>query len=313
MRDTASLVTSGPINVAGLQRIADPHLRVRAQQALVERGQDRALRDDAPRRRAALAGGANGAEQDRARGQIQVRVLGDDDGVVAAQFEDGPAEAAGDGFRDAPPTAVDPVNETSGRRRSPSIASPTVVWPVPTASVNMPVTPWSAITRFAMCCTAIAHERRRLGGLPHHRVAADGGERRVPRPDRDGKVEGRDDADRAERMPLLHHAVPRPLGGDRQAVELAREADREVADVDHLLHLAVSFRADLAHLERDEVAERLLHLAQCLAEVAHELAALRRGRLAPAEERRVLRPRPHGRRLRRRRASRWRWAHRWLD
>jgi hypothetical protein len=28
------------------------------------------------------------------------------------------------------------------------------------------------------------------------------------------------------------------LAGDGQAVQLARQADREVADVDHLLHLA---------------------------------------------------------------------------
>ena len=88
-----------------------------------------------------------------------------------------------------------------------------------------------------------------------------------------------------ERMPLLHHAVAGPLGRDGQAVELAREADREVADVDHLLHFAVAFGADLAHLERDEFAERLLELAQRVAEIAHDLAALGRRALAPGLER----------------------------
>ncbi len=53
------------------------------------------------------------------------------------------------------PTAVEPVNEMSGRRRSRSICSPTVR-PGPTTSEKMPGTPWSAVTRFAMCCTAMA-------------------------------------------------------------------------------------------------------------------------------------------------------------
>ncbi len=87
-----------------------------------------------------------------------------------------------------------------------------------------------------------------------------------------------------ERVPLFHHPVARALGGDGQAVELPRQADGEVADVDHLLHFAVALRADLAHLEADEIAQRLLGGAQRLAEVAHELAALGRRRLAPRAE-----------------------------
>ncbi len=61
--------------------------------------------------------------------------------------------------------------------------------------------------------------------------------------------------------------------GDRQAVELARQADGEVADVDHLLHFAEAFAGDLAGLDGDEAAQRLLVGAQLLAEQAHQLAA----------------------------------------
>ena len=89
-------------------------------------------------------------------------------------------------------------------------------------------------------------ERRPLGGLPDHRVAADEGERGVPAPDRDREVEGADHGHGPERMPRLGQPVPGSLGGDRAAVELAREADREVADVDHLLHLAEALLRDLA-------------------------------------------------------------------
>ena len=127
-------------------------------------------------------------------------------------------------------------------------------------------------------------ERGPLRRLPEDRVTADGGDGRVPRPHRDREVEGGDDADRAERVPLLHHPVPRPLRRDGQAVELAAETDREVADVDHLLHLAQALAPDLAHLERDELAERLLVLPEQRAELADHVAPRGRRSHAPLLE-----------------------------
>lgn len=85
-------------------------------------------------------------------------------------------------------------------------------------------------------------------------------------------------------MPGFHHAVLGALGGEREAVELAREADREVADVDHFLHLARAFGRDLAGLERDEAAEVGLGGAQLLAQQAHQFAAARRRHAAPGLE-----------------------------
>ncbi len=71
------------------------------------------------------------------------------------------------------------------------------------------------------------------------------------------------------------------LGLDRQAVELARQADGEVADVDHLLHFAEPLGLDLADFDRHQPAELGLGGAQFLAEQADELAAARRrGRCA---------------------------------
>ena len=77
----------------------------------------------------------------------------------------------------------------------------------------------------------------------------------------------------AERVPLLHHPVAGALGGDGEAVQLAGQADGEVADVDHLLHLAEALGADLAGLDGDQGAEVVLVFAQQLAELADELAA----------------------------------------
>ena len=124
-------------------------------------------------------------------------------------------------------------------------------------------------------------QRRLLRRLPHHGVAADQRERGVPGPHRDRKIEGRDDAADAQRMPRLHHAVVGALGGDGQAVELARQADGEVADVDHLLDFAEPLRHDLAGLEGHQPAEIVLGGAQFLAEQAYELAAPRRRHRAP--------------------------------
>jgi len=78
--------------------------------------------------------------------------------------------------------------------------------------------------------------------------------------------------------------MARTFGRNRQAVELAGKADREIADVDHFLHFAEAFRRDLAGFERDEAAECGLVLAQHVAEHAHQFAAHRRGHRAPLEE-----------------------------
>ena len=74
------------------------------------------------------------------------------------------------------------------------------------------------------------------------------------------------------------------LRRDGEAVELARQADREVADVDHLLHLAEAFLQDLAALQRHETPQRVLVGTQLFPEQAHQLAAARRGDVAPEAE-----------------------------
>lgn len=79
--------------------------------------------------------------------------------------------------------------------------------------------------------------------------------------------------------------MPGALGRDREAVQLTREADGEIADIDHFLHFAQTFLENLARFERHEAAERFLFLAQAIAEQPHELAAARRGHVAPRGER----------------------------
>jgi hypothetical protein len=62
----------------------------------------------------------------------------------------------------------------------------------------------------------------------------------------------------AQRVPLLEHAVAGALAVHGEAIELARQADGEVGDVDHLLHLALAFGQDLAHLAADQAPSSAL-------------------------------------------------------
>ena len=173
------------------------------------------------------------------------------------------------------PMAVEPVADRIGTRSSSTSTSPTSR---PPSSTSLRPCRHAAEALGGALDDGLHAERGQqglLGRLPHDAVAADEGERRVPRPHRDGEIERRDDAADAERMPGFHHAVVGALGGDGQAVELARQADGEIADVDHLLHFAEALGRDLAGFERHEAAEIVLGGAQLLADQTHELAAPR--------------------------------------
>ena len=51
------------------------------------------MNDQAPGRGAALPTGAHGTEYDRPDGHIQIGMRGDDNGIIAPQLEQGPAQA----------------------------------------------------------------------------------------------------------------------------------------------------------------------------------------------------------------------------
>ncbi len=78
--------------------------------------------------------------------------------------------------------------------------------------------------------------------------------------------------------------VARALGGDGQAIQLTRQADREVADVDHFLHFALAFLGDLAGFDRYQLAELGLVFTQYFAEQADQLTAARGRDVAPGLE-----------------------------
>ena len=79
-----------------------------------------------------------------------------------------------------------------------------------------------ATARSNKACVAKAAERCFLGRLPNHRVAANQSQRCIPRPHRHRKIKGGNNASDTQRMPSLHHAVQRPLRGNRQPAQLPR-------------------------------------------------------------------------------------------
>ncbi len=148
-----------------------------------------------------------------------------------------------------------PVAEISGRRRSASMRSP------------MSSDPPTQRLEDARTVIGLGDLGRRFAG-PRRRSAASAAKasrsscrrrrprswRSTPRP-RPGKLN-------AVMMPIgpsgCHCSIIRcrgALAGDRQSVELARQADGEVAHVDHLLDFALALAADLAGLEGDQQAE----------------------------------------------------------
>ena len=186
-------------------------------------------------------------------------------------------------FRDA---AADPGRAGEGDHRKPRVVQHQLAHVAPGADdeVEDPGKPVVGGDPVRHVLDGDGGERRVARRLPENRVSADRSDRRVPGPDRHGEVEGRDHPHDPQRMPLLVHPMARSFGMHGETVELARESDAEVADVDHLLDFAMALGADLSHLERNQIAERLLELAEGIPEVSDHLPALGGGDFTPGEE-----------------------------
>ena len=194
-----------------------------------------------------------------------------------------PRRAATRGATSAP-IRSDPValtSATSGLSISaaPATASAITSWCSPTGA------PASAHGAVQHRGARHRRQRRHRRGLPNDAVAAHQRDRGVPGPHGRREVERGDHGHHPERVPGLHQPVARALGGHRATLELAREPDREVADVDHLLDLAERLGRDLARLDRDQLGDVGLVLAEQGAEPLDERAASGCGHHAPGAER----------------------------
>jgi hypothetical protein len=103
----------------------------------------------------------------------------------------------------------------------------------PPANVELPSLNFS----FASRSRAETELLRRIGwkGSPYNQVPSHQRDGCIPSKDCVGKVERGNDSDNSQGVPLLHHEVAGPLGGEDAPVQHAAEADRVVANVDKLL------------------------------------------------------------------------------
>ena len=266
------------------QWVADAHFGIGGLEAGDDFFLDRLMGDQPAQGGAALAGGAHRAEEDGAHGHVQVGAWAEDHRVVAAQLKNAAGETRGDfGCHfTAHARAAGGADQGDARvihQRSAGVAA---------ADDHLAEVLGGTVEFFQYALeqglAGQCSERGLFRRFPDHRVAAHQGQRGVPRPHGHGEVEGADHADHAQRVPGFTHMVAGALGGDGQAVQLARQADGEVADVDHFLHFTQTFLGDLAGLPGNEFAQVGLVLAQYVAELAHQLATSRRRHFAPGFE-----------------------------
>src|SRR6185437_14515907 len=204
----------------GIQRIADAHLVVGVDQAALQVGGHGFVDEDAAGARAALAGGADGAEDDRRNCEIQIRGLIDRDRVVASELEEALAHAGGDAL---PDLAADGCGAGEGDQGDAAIVDETSSQLG--AAVDEELEDRGQATREQDAVAELLYgdggEWGLRGGLPDRDVAADRSEESVPGPNGNREVEGGEDADHSERMPLLVHPMPGALGMHGEAVEHA--------------------------------------------------------------------------------------------
>ena len=183
------------------------------------------------------------------------------------------------------PIRVEPVAETIGTSREATSASPIAAPPMTSCASPSGA---SGPKRFAARSKAFIAARALSGvfsdgfqttGSPQTSASAAFHAQTAT-----GKLNAEMTAHGPHRMPGLHHAVARALGGDGKAVDLARQAHGEVADVDHLLHLAETLGDDLSGFEGDDRADRLLGGAQFLPKEPNEFAPARSRDVAPQGE-----------------------------
>ena len=220
------------------------------------------------------------ARSARSRSALGVTI----DGVVAAEFEERPAQPLGRRpRRPRRPIRQLPVAEISGSRRSSIIRSPTSA-ASPTQRLKTPAQPFAAATRLTMFCTAIA-----VSG-----VSGDGFQIIV------SPQTAASSAFQAQTATGKLNAVMTPTGPSGCHCSNIRCSGRSLAIVSpwscrdrptaksHMSIISWTSPSpsaeDLAGLQRDEPAEVVLVLAERHADLADDLAPARRRDHPPGQE-----------------------------
>ena len=245
-------------------------------QALDQPVVDRRVDDQAAGGRAALAGGAEGAPERAFDGQVEIGVVHDDFGVLAAAFQRHPFARAsafgGDvlaGFGRAGDRDQADFGITAHRfadRRAAALHQ------VDDAAGH------SGVSKGA---DELGAAHGRVGGrLEDNGVAADQGVERFPGGNGHGKVPRRDQSADADRLADGEAELVGQFRRGRVAVEASAFAGGQFGHVDGLLHVAAAFGDGLAGLACDPLADGLFALGEDFTGAAEDGRAGRR-RSAP--------------------------------
>ena len=235
------------------------------------------MQEQAAQSGAALAGRAHRRKGHAAQGQVKVRGGGDDGGVVAAEFKQAASKAGRDARANLAPHAGGPCGRN---QRHLGAIHQRLAQRAPADQHRGQARRGRAPFGIEAGDRALQHgmggQGRQAGlfrGLPDHRVAANERKGGVPGPDRNGKIEGGNHADHAQGMPSFHHTVLGSLGGNCISVQLPRQAQGEVTNINHFLHFAQALGQDLADLDGDKTAKIRFVGAQFLGPKPHQLAS----------------------------------------
>ena len=272
---------------AVVERVADAAAAVGAQRsAATSSSATDGVHDQPAQRGAALPGGARRGEHDAAHGEVEVGGRGDDRRVVAAELEQAAAEARGDpradraahphrpgGADQRDPRVVDEPLADARRARGPARWTPSGA-PTSSAARRSSASQASAVSGVSSdgFHTTVSPQTSAIAVFHDHTAT--------------GKLNAEITPTTPSGCQVSISRWPGPLRRHRPAVQLARQPDRELADVDHLLDLAQRLGRDLARLEGDQFGQVRLVLGQQLAEPPDQRAALRGGHRAPLAGRR---------------------------
>src|SRR5690606_18902501 len=110
--------------------------------------------------------------------------------------------------------------------------------------------------------------------FPDTHIATNPRKGSIPRPYSYWEIKCRNDSDNSQRVILLVHPVSGPFRVHRQSVQLTRQSDSKIADIDHLLNFAVPFLKRFPHFVRNKFSERFFVLAEFHTELTNDFTAL---------------------------------------
>ncbi len=263
-----------------LERVADHGLLGGAREAGQEVVVHRLVHDGRAHRRAALAGGAEAAEQRPLHRQVQVGVGHDHQRVLAAQLQArrlqvAPAQLADACTHRARAGEADLVHQVAVQRGLQAGEGGVAVGQ---HHLQHAVRQAAGLQQAGQRPADLG---RVLGRLPHHRVAAQQRRDDVPGRHRRREVPGGDDGRHAHRVAEREQLLVGHLRRHRLAVQAPALTQEEVTGVDDLLHLAARLGDRLAHLGGHHPRQRLLVGLHDAADLLDRAAAAGRRRGGP--------------------------------